>query len=268
MWAAGPALVGFSCRVDHGSWGSSVFDAVGRIVANLSRFDGGQSITSIWNDFTAATPAVRDIDVVLVLDGSGSMSLPGFAGAASKIEEARRAGALFVSLLRTDHTHRVGLVSFSTKPSSDYALAGVGIGTSTKMDLIGPIPPATAGLVGGITPGGSTTIGSGLRTALGQFPMPSPTTNTPAILPMTDGLENTPEWLIDLEPALQSAAPSWLPPLRLGAFGTPRCSCASLGPAASRSTGPLRGSSRRAVTHGHTCAFPCLLLASKTAPGK
>src|SRR5260370_20492074 len=210
MWAAGPALVGFSCRVDHGSSGSSVFDALGRIVANLSRFDGGQSITSIWNDFTTEPPPVRDIDVVLVFDRSGSMSLPGFAGAATKIEEARRAAALFVSLLRTDHTHRVGLVSFSTKPSSDYALAGVGIGTSTKMDLIGPIPPATAGLVGGITPGGSTTIGSGLRTALGQVPMPSPTTNTRAILLMTDGLEHHPKRAFNGEPAPQSAEPTRL----------------------------------------------------------
>lgn len=215
-----PPLVGFSCSVDHGSSGSSVFDALGRIVANLSRFDGGQSITSIWNDFTTEPPPVRDIDVVLVFDRSGSMSLPGFAGAATKIEEARRAAALFVSLLRTDHTHRVGLVSFSTKPSSDYALAGVGIGTSTKMDLIGPIPPATAGLVGGITPGGSTTIGSGLRTALGQLPMPSPTTNTRAILLMTDGLENTPEWIINVEPALQSADPNGLTRLSIVGFGT------------------------------------------------
>src|SRR5260370_14313692 len=88
------------------------------------------------------------------------------------------------------------------------------------MDLIGPIPPATAGLVGGITPGGSTTIGSGLRTALGQFPMPSPTTNTRAILLMTDGLENTPEWIINVDPALQSADPNGLTRLSIVGFGT------------------------------------------------
>lgn len=215
-----PPAVGFSCSVDHGSSGSSVFDASGRIVANLSTFFGGQSITSIWNDFTTEPPPVRDIDIVLVFDRSGSMSLPGFAGGATKIEEARRAAALFVSLLRTDHAHRVGLVSFSTTPSNDYGLAGVAPGTSTKMDLIGPVPPATAGLVGAIAPGGSTTIGGGLRTALGQFPMPSPATNTRAILLMTDGLENTPEWISTVEPALQSADPNGLTRLSIVGFGS------------------------------------------------
>src|SRR5260370_36464066 len=88
------------------------------------------------------------------------------------------------------------------------------------MDLIGPIPPATAGLVGGITPGGSTTIGSGLRPALGQFPLPSPTTNTRALLLMTDRLENTPEGIINGEPALQSADPNRLTRLSILGFGT------------------------------------------------
>jgi trypsin-like peptidase/von Willebrand factor type A domain-containing protein len=215
-----PIVVPFRCSLDHGSSGSSVFDASGRIVANVSTFFGGQSIKAIWEDFTTEPPPVRDIDVVLVFDRSGSMSLPGFAGGATKIEEARRAAALFVSLLRTDQSHRVGLVSFSTTPTSDYGLAGVGLGTPTKPALIGPVPPATAGLVGGITPGGMTTIGGGLRTALGLFPAPSPSTNTRAILLMTDGLENTPEWISSVEPALQSADPNALTRLSVVGFGS------------------------------------------------
>ena len=55
--------------------------------------------------------------MVLVFDRSGSMGLTGLSGA-TKIQEARAAAALFIDLLRTDHTHRVGLVTFSTTVST------------------------------------------------------------------------------------------------------------------------------------------------------
>jgi hypothetical protein len=197
------SMVLFDCSVDFGSSGSSIFDTSGRIVANLSTFQGGASSVAIWEDVRTEPLPTRDVDVAVVLDRSGSMSLPGRSGA-PKITEAKQAAALFVSLLTTAGGNRVGLVSFSTTATPDRALANVNPGT--KGALVGSIPPATAGLIGGLTANGMTTIGGGLQTALGYFPPPSPTANTRAVLLMTDGLENTAPMLSSVEPLLAAAA--------------------------------------------------------------
>lgn len=80
----------------------------------------------------------------VVLDRSGSMSLPGRSGA-PRITEAKQAAALFVSLLTTAGGNRVGLVSFSTTATADRALANVNPGT--KNALVGPNPPASGGMI-------------------------------------------------------------------------------------------------------------------------
>lgn len=206
-----PSMVTFDCSVDFGSSGSSVLDSAGRIVANLSTYGGAASSVSIWEDVRTEPPPTRDVDVVVVLDRSGSMSLPGRSGA-SKMAEAKQAAALFVSLLTAAAGHRVGLVSFSTTPTTDRPLANVNAGT--KNALVGPIPPATMGQIGGLVANGMTTIGGGLQTAVGYFPMPSPTTNTRAVLLMTDGLENTAPMIASVEPLLTGAR------LNVVGFGT------------------------------------------------
>ena len=206
-----PNLVYFDCSVDFGSSGSSIFDSSGRIVANLSTYGGGAASTAIWEDVRTEPPPTRDVDVGVVLDRSGSMSLPGRSGA-PKITEAKQAAALFVSLLTTVGAHRVGLVSFSTAATADRALSNVNPGT--KNALVGPIPPATGGLIGGLSANGMTTIGGGLQTAVGYFPTPSPTTNTRAILLMTDGLENTAPMINTVEPLLSGSR------LNVVGFGT------------------------------------------------
>jgi hypothetical protein len=207
-----PSMVYFDCSVDFGSSGSSIFDSSGRIVANLSTYGGGASSVAIWEDVRTEPPATRDVDVAVVLDRSGSMSLPGRSGA-PKIAEAKQAAALFVSLLTTAGGNRVGLVSFSTTPTADRALSNVTAGT--KNALVGPIPPATGGLIGGLAANGMTTIGGGLQTAVGYFPTPSPTANTRAVLLMTDGLENTAPFINAVEPLLAGSR------LNIVGFGTP-----------------------------------------------
>lgn len=191
----------FNCDIDNGSSGSSIFDSSGRIVANLSWWDWGISIKAAFADIAIDPPPAKDVDVVLVLDRSGSMSQPTFGSSLTKIEDARHAAALFVSLLRTTASHRAGMVTFSTTATPDFApLAPVN--NATKNTLVGPIPPATGGLLGGITANGATTIGGGLQTALGLFPAPTPTTNSRAILLLTDGLENTGPMIATVEPDL------------------------------------------------------------------
>lgn len=69
----------------------------------------------------------------------------------------------------------------------DFPLAGVTAGN--KNLLIGP-SPFTGGVVGGLTPGGSTTIGGGLNAAFTQLPAGG--ANPRNILLVTDGLHNTP----------------------------------------------------------------------------
>jgi V8-like Glu-specific endopeptidase len=183
--------IGVSLDVSGGSSGSGLFDTAGRITGVLS--NGVACGLSYFPTATIqqdmATPPAITRDVMLVFDRSGSMSLPGTSGLA-KIDEARAAASLFVQLVRAGTGNRVGVVSFGTTASSpvDFPLANVTAGS--KNTLIGP-SPFTAGIVGGLTPGGSTTIGGGLNAAFGQLPPggPNPLRN---VLLFTDGLQNTP----------------------------------------------------------------------------
>jgi V8-like Glu-specific endopeptidase len=183
-----PSFLGFSCSVDFGSSGSSVFDAQGRIVANLSTFTGGASAEAIQADLQSPPPVTDHLDTVMVLDRSGSMALAGTSGS-SKMNEARQAAELFVSLLRATPTNNVGLVSFSTTPSKDRLLQSLGA-PNTKNDLNASL--------GGLTADGSTTIGGGLRSALQEFAQSPAPQNARAILLMTDGLENTWPFIADV----------------------------------------------------------------------
>jgi hypothetical protein len=195
------------CDIDNGSSGSSLLDASGRIIAVNNWAPAAcrgesLSIIDIQQDFLTAPPPPTDVDVMLVLDRSGSMSLPSHSASMTKIEHARRATALFVDLIRKDATHRAGLVTFSTSAASPPGFAGLHPATdANETTLVGP-PPHNGGIVGGITPGGTTTIGGGLQLAQAQFPAPGPGTNTPTMLLLTDGLQNTPPLIADVEASL------------------------------------------------------------------
>jgi hypothetical protein len=191
----------YSCDSDNGSSGSSVLDMQGRIVAVndwafSSCLNAGERATDILADIATAPAPPTDVDVVVVLDRSGSMSLPGMSGA-TKMREAQQATALFIDLLRTDRTHRVALVSFSTSPGVNSGLTQV---TAAHKDvLIGP-DPHDSGVVGALSAGGMTTIGGGLR--VGKMQLSASSANTPAMLLMTDGLQNTPPMIAEVETEL------------------------------------------------------------------
>ena len=192
--------------VSGGSSGSGLFDIAGRILGVLSNgAPCGSNPTlllyfptaSILPDLGAPPPPITR-DVMIVFDRSGSMSAPGSSGRA-KIAEARDAASLFVQLVLAGTGNRLGLVSFSTTASSppDFAIADVT--SASQATLVGPAP-YIGGVVGALVPGGSTTIGGGLDAARLQFPAPG--ANPRSILLLTDGLQNTPPMVGDVEGAL------------------------------------------------------------------
>jgi hypothetical protein len=200
---SGSITVPTNFHVSGGSSGSGLFDTAGRITGVLS--NGNPCVGGLLSYFPTATiltaiapapPPPITRDVMVVFDRSGSMSMDDGFGR-QKIQAARDAVSLFVQLIRAGTGNRLGLVSFSTTASVPFAIADVTV--ANKNALIGP-PPFTGGVVAGLTPGGMTTIGGGLDAGRAQFPVQL--TNPRAILLMTDGLQNTPPMVADIEPAL------------------------------------------------------------------
>jgi Trypsin-like peptidase domain/von Willebrand factor type A domain len=187
--SSGPTAVRVSLDISGGSSGSGLFDTAGRIVGVLAGSNacdlGYFPTATMLQDIATPTPITRD--VMLVFDRSGSMSLPGTSGLA-KIDEAHAAASLFVQLVRASTGNRVGLVSFSTAASMpvDFDLAPVT--AANKNTLIGG-PPFTGGKIGGLLPGGATSIGDGLNKAFGEL---TTIANLRNVLLFTDGLQNTP----------------------------------------------------------------------------
>jgi hypothetical protein len=134
---------------------------------------------------------------MLVIDRSGSMDeLDGTVR--RNIDAAKDAVSLFVQLVRAGTGNRAGLVSFSTT-AGPPTFNIVPVTDPSKNALIGG-PPFAGGLVGTLSPGGFTSIGEGLDAARAQFPMPG--ANPRAILLLTDGLQNRPRSIAEVEPGL------------------------------------------------------------------
>ena len=193
-------------HVSGGSSGSGLFDKAGRICGVLSfgnpcEVPGSQLLyfptATFLKQIAPAPPPPITRDVLLVVDRSGSMS-EGDGTGRHKIDAAKDAVSLFVQLVQAGTGNRAGLVSFSTTAGPPlFAIANVT--DPNKNALIGG-PPFAGGFVGALTPGGATSIGEGLDAARAQFPMPG--ANPRAILLLTDGLQNTPRFIADVEASL------------------------------------------------------------------
>ncbi len=185
------SMVNVNLDVAGGSSGSGLFDMSGRIVGVLAA--GGPCSLSYSAMATMVADPILVPDppseraVMLVIDRSGSMS-GSVGGGNVKIDEARDAAELFVSMLRTTG-NQAGLVSFSSNASSPVDRSLSNVTNGLKNQLINTVIP-------GITPGGRTSIGDGLAAARDQFPAPGAIPRS--ILLLSDGMENEPQAIADV----------------------------------------------------------------------
>ncbi len=153
------------------------------------------------DDVVRAWQDVKAVDVVVVLDRSGSMSDPDASGG-TKLQAALDAAQNFAGLLETARTdgqvNRIGLVSFSNAATADLAMTNA---DSHLLDAGGPLATAL-GSISATGPGGCTGMGAGIQKALELLCPPGncggfsgPGNARKAILLLTDGIENVPPCL-------------------------------------------------------------------------
>jgi hypothetical protein len=168
------------------------------------------------DDVVRAWQDSKAVDVILVIDRSGSMSGLDSSGT-TKLEAALNAADNFADLLeqsRSDgQTNRIGIVSYSSSSTLQMPLT---IADSSLRSPGGPFPTAlndirTAG------PAGCTAIGAGIETAIAELCPGGDCRGLPgrkAILLLTDGMENRP-------PCLNPAGPTPGGPCGNQCFGPP-----------------------------------------------
>jgi hypothetical protein len=184
-----------------GSSGSSLFDAMGRVVGGPLASGFGCSVSfapvaPIISALTTPPAPPNPLDVMIVFDRSGSMGSAAPPIGRTKLVEAQDAAALFVQLVREGAGDRLGLVTFSSTASLPSPIAPAAI---AKPALVGP-PPFTGGAIAAIAHGGSTSIGAGMATAMLAYG--SGSGNDRAMLLLTDGLQNTDPMIEDVESSL------------------------------------------------------------------
>lgn len=124
----------------------------------------------------------RILDEMLVIDRSGSMSLP--AGN-EKIVAAKSAASLYVDAASADD--KVGLVSFSgdlVEPNDDATL------NRQLQDVTDPHRANLKTSIAGLVANGWTSIGDGIQKALNEFPIRGSALGEDWIVLLSDGMEN------------------------------------------------------------------------------
>ncbi len=138
-----------------------------------------------------------DIDVFQVLDRSGSMGGTATAGMPdTKIQKLRDASSQFIGIMRPNVGNRLGLVQFNQNvvPFPANAEDALSVLDGNKANQLQTVA------VPSIVHGGSTSIGDGLQEALnGVLSASAEPEHDRAILLVTDGKENTPLWISDVQ---------------------------------------------------------------------
>ena len=139
----------------------------------------------------------EQVDIVQVLDRSGSMAGRAAPGSGSKIEELKSAAMQFVELM-ANNAGRLGLVQFNEDPVpfSNPAITNLDALTNNRKGFL------KKAIEDELKAGGRTSIGDGLAAAMTQLAGTSPTpdrSRARRILLVTDGRENEPQLIDDVE---------------------------------------------------------------------
>lgn len=183
--------IGVNMDVAGGSSGSGLFDLSGRLLGVCSSGTGCNltysSTATMLDDPILIPDPPTERAVMLVMDRSGSMS-EAAAGGGVKMNEAREAAELFISIMRASMGNEAGIVSFASDASSPVDFPIEPLTAATRSDMLDVLP--------GISPNGRTSIGDGLATARNQL---NTTAGLPrSILLLTDGMENEPQAIADV----------------------------------------------------------------------
>lgn len=148
---------------------------------------------AVGSDSTTETDAVQyantsNVDVVLVLDRSGSMGYSGY------MEPAKDAAKQFVDLMHDND--QIGVVSFREYATVNYGLTIIVPGGSVKDD--------TKSAINGIYSYGRTSIGDGMQHAQGELTSKGQATHPWAIVLLSDGYENEPPYVADVLPDIKT----------------------------------------------------------------
>jgi hypothetical protein len=148
------------------------------------------------------------MDVMLAIDRTGSMW-------GTPIALAKAAAIQFVDLLPTDNNHMAGLVSYATPclepyaPPCDPDASIVGKAT-VDVDLVAvtdalktALTSSPAGPITGITAGGCTSIGAGLKMSSERIIELGAPLHRKVIILLTDGMENRSPCVADMLPLLR-----------------------------------------------------------------
>jgi len=167
-WISGPA---------HPRTGNDeILKASGHLVQNkvLLGSDGtvGLSLTLQADDLTAGdNPEVRNVDMVIVLDRSGSMQ-------GRKLKDARRAVLKLLSNLSAKD--RFAMVTYSE--GVQIASGLINVTKSNRGHLVAA--------VNGVRAGGGTNLGAGLQAGINMLRTPYRSNNAARVILISDGLAN------------------------------------------------------------------------------
>jgi len=126
---------------------------------------------------------LNPIDVVLVIDRSGSMFSEG------KMGKAREAARMFVDLMRTGD--KIGVVAFNSNATLVYPL--------TEIDPAGDVKEAAKTAINGLSASGSTSIGDGLQRGYQELEGGGESDPVRLMVLLSDGYENSPLFWDDEE---------------------------------------------------------------------
>jgi len=143
-------------------------DPLGALLENdvflLVRIDSGGEVLEHNETNLVAVQIARQVDVVLVMDRSGSMDSSVSTGTQTKLQILQDSANLFLDLMRLDAGDRLGEVSFANSATTIFDDSG---GTGVISEITDDNIDDAKDAVKSLSAGGATNIAEGLQEGLG-----------------------------------------------------------------------------------------------------